>query len=325
MRVAIIGGGVCGLYLAWKLAENGNNITVFEQKSEIGKQTCSGLFSQRIFDYIPQSEKLIQNEIDCALIHFPQKTVKVLFSPKFFVISHFELDKLVAEYAEKAGVKIVLNRQIKVFPSGFDRIIGCDGARSFTRKKLNLQEPYLRLAIQGFVNKRDNSNFVETWAVRNGFIWKIPRGGTIEYGIITELRSAREIFQGFLAKNNLKLDKISAAVVSQGLSKPHNSAITLCGEAIAGTKPWSGGGAIWGLKSCDLLIRHFPDFFAYERAVKKFFAPKIFFSKLCAKIVYFLGFNIPWILPRKIRIEGDYLTDFHLLKKLISIKIKCRN
>jgi flavin-dependent dehydrogenase len=307
MRIAIIGGGVCGLYLASKLAEKGEDVTVFEQRKEIGKQTCSGLFSERIFDYIPESKKLIQNEIDYTLIHFPKKSVKILFSKKFFVMSHSELDKLVARIAKESGVKIVLNHQIKLLPSGFDKIIGCDGAKSFTRKALNLREPNFRLAIQGFIKKQDNSNFVETWAINQGFIWKIPRGQEIEYGILTNPKNACILFNEFLHKNNLKLDRTSAAMVSQGLSKPHNGAITLCGEAMVGTKPWSGGGVIWGLRSCDLLLKHFPDFSAYEKETKSVFTREILFSELFTKLVYFFGFNFPWILPRKASIDGDYL------------------
>jgi len=62
-----IGGGVCGLYLAWKLAEKGEQVIVFEKNKEIGKKICSGLFSQNIFNYIPQAKNLIQNKIDYTL------------------------------------------------------------------------------------------------------------------------------------------------------------------------------------------------------------------------------------------------------------------
>jgi flavin-dependent dehydrogenase len=308
MRVAIIGGGVCGLYLADKLAKKGEDVTIFEQRKEIGKQSCSGLFSQRIFYYIPQSKKLIQNEIDYTLIHFPKKTIKVLFSDTFFVMSHSELDKLMARIAEQSGVKIILDHEVKSLPSGFDKVIGCDGAKSFTRKALNLREPNLRLAVQGFIKKQDNSNFVETWAIKQGFIWKIPRGQEVEYGILTNPKNACIVFEEFLNKNKIKnLDRTSAAMVSQGLSEPHNDAVTLCGEAMVGTKPWTGGGAIWGLRNCDLLLKHFPDFSAYQKKTKKIFAREIFFSKLFTKLVYFFGFNFPYILPRKAKIEGDYL------------------
>ena len=47
-NVAIIGGGICGLYLSWKLSRKGHLVTVFEKKKKIGNEICSGLFSERI-------------------------------------------------------------------------------------------------------------------------------------------------------------------------------------------------------------------------------------------------------------------------------------
>lgn len=326
MRIAIIGAGICGLYLAWKLAERGEEVTVFEKNKKIGKEACSGLFSERIFNYIPQSKDLIENQIDFIIINFPEKRVKVSFSKKFFIISHFELDNLLAGLAQKAGAKIILNYQINSLPLSYDRIIGCDGANSFTRQSLGLASPDFRLAIQGFTRNPPSSNFserasfIETWAQHKGFLWKIPRkgparnafgvadaGGEIEYGIIAEPKECRLLFQKFLTKNKIKLEKINLALVSQGLSIPFNSSVTLCGEATGLTKPWSGGGVIWGLKSCELLLKNFPDFLAHQKAMKKFFLPQIFFGKKIRNLVYFLGFNLPWILPRKATIDGDYL------------------
>lgn len=150
MRVAIVGAGITGLYLSWKLAEKGNNVTVFEKKEKIGKEVCSGLFSEKILDFIPASKNLIQNKIEYCLIHFPKRTLRVKFSNRFFVMNHFELDNLVAKLAADSGAKIILNHPINSLPERFDRIIGCDGAMSIVRKSLNLSEPNYRLAIQGF-------------------------------------------------------------------------------------------------------------------------------------------------------------------------------
>jgi len=47
MKVAIVGGGTSGLYLAWKLSQKGEEVVVFEKKKKIGKEVCSGLFSER--------------------------------------------------------------------------------------------------------------------------------------------------------------------------------------------------------------------------------------------------------------------------------------
>ncbi len=322
MAIAIIGAGIAGLYLAWKLAEKGHQVTVFEKKEKIGKKACSGLFSERILEFIPQSQKLIQNQIESVLIHFPRKTIKVKFSKKLLVMSHFELDNLVANLAENSGVKIILNHPIDYpsiatggderkfidsLPEGFDRVIGCDGPNSMVRKNLGLSEPKYLLAIQGFILKSDSSPFVETWPQKQGFIWKIPRGKEIEYGIISNLREAKTLFENFLKRNNLRLDKLESGIVPQGFSIPKHSLITLCGDSAGLTKPWSGGGVIWGLTSAEILLKNFPNFLKYQKEMKKTFLPKILLSKIATKIVYFLGFNFSWILPKNVKIESDFL------------------
>ena len=333
MKVAIVGAGIIGLYLAWKLAKRREEVTVFERKEKVGKECCSGLFSERILEFIPESEKLIRNKIDFCLIHFPKKTLRIGFSRKFLVINHFQLDELTANLAQEAGVKIILKNNIKeedleLLEANFERIIGCDGANSIVRKSLNLAEPKIQLGIQGFIPKKDYSNtelpfmevkvkkrteffspYVETWPTDNGFIWKIPRGEEAEWGIMENPKTARKTFEDFLRKNNLKLENIKSAVIPQGLIFPlsFNSEITLCGDASGLTKPWSGGGVIWGLIAANLLLKNFPDFVKYEKEAKSFFWPKIAFSKIAKKTIYLLGFKTPWILPKNYRIEGDFL------------------
>lgn len=298
-KVAIIGAGIIGLYLAWKLSEKGHKVFVFEKRDKIGKEVCSGLFSNRILDFIPQSKSLIENEITSALIHFPKKTVEVGFVRKFYVMSHAELDKLAAELAKNSGAKIELSRTflaIERSVDSFDIVIGCDGANSEVRKYLGLPEPKFRLGMQRFAAERDASSYVETWAVPGGFKWRIPRGENTEYGAMVPLKSNKD-FGGY--------NKF--ALIPQGLIIPKDKKVTLCGDAAGLTKPWSGGGVIWGLKAADLLLQNFPDVVQYRQAARHFFLPQIVLSKLAAKLVYFLGFHLPWLLPKKIKMEGDYL------------------
>jgi len=306
-KIAIIGGGICGLYLAWKLSSKGHKVTVFEKKDKIGKRACSGLFSERIFEFIPESRKLVENEISSVLINFPKKTLKINFSRKFFLMSHFDLDNLVAELAGNGKAEIALNHSISVLPRGFDNIIGCDGPDSFVRRNLGLKNPLYRLAIQGFIPEKDSSDFVETWPIEDGFIWKIPRGKEIEYGIISRTQKSKLLLDEFLKEKKLKLDRIEAGLVPNGLIIPFHPSITLCGDAAGLCKPWSGGGVIWGLTAADILLKNFPDFVKYRKELKSFFLPRIFLSEIATKAAYFLGFKVPWLLPENLKIEGDFL------------------
>jgi len=312
MKVVIIGAGITGLYLAWKLAEKGHEITVFEKKEKIGKEVCSGLFSKKILEFIPESENLIQNEIKFVLIHFPKRTSRVNFSKKFLVMDHAELDNLAVNLARKYGAQILLGNKVTsqdliTLQNNFDRIIGCDGALSEVRKNLGAKESQFRLGIQGFVIENNRQDLVEAWPVKKGFIWKIPRGNMTEYGIISSPNEAKKSFDDFCQKSKPHLQEIKSALIPQGLIIPKTEKITLCGDAAGLTKPWSGGGVIWGLMAADLLLKNFPDFLKYKKAVENFFSGKIFFSKTMTHLVYFLGFKIPWFLPKESKIEGDFL------------------
>ena len=304
-------------------------MAVFEKKSRLGKESCSGLFSERILEFIPQSRELIQNKIDFALIRFPKKTLKIKFPLKFFVMDHAELDRKVAGLAEKEGARIIFNNPIEksgfirdLINKGANRIIGCDGYNSFVRKEMGGRENInFRATIQGFLIEKNNSNFVETWPIESGFIWKIPRGEETEYGIIAKPGAIKGLVHGdknsvsdfsstfkeFLNKNKIQLKKIQGAVVPQGFCLPKNEIITLCGDAAGLTKPWSGGGVVWGLIAADILLKNFPDFIKYRIAMKKFFLPRIIFSKIATRMVYSAGFNFPWIMPKNIKVEGDFL------------------
>ena len=358
LKVAIIGAGICGLYLGWKLSEKGHRVTIFEKREKIGKECCSGLFSERILNFIPQVEDLIGAEFNSCLIYFPKKTIKIDFKRKVFFVEHSKLDNLIAKLARNSGAEIFLNQGLKELPSDFDRIIGCDGALSFVRRKLNLPNPKFYLGIQKYVSREtsednfprksaeaasykdrlstdlpaapvsvnpremernytESLNVLETGPIKGGFLWKASkprtrtssvrgRGNTLEYGIMSLPLKAEKLFGEFLKKQGLNSENLKSALIPQGLILPKHQKITLCGDAAGLCKPWSGGGVIWGLTAANILIKYFPDFLAYRKAARKFFLPQILISKTAKNLVYFLGFNSPWLLPKSNKIDNDF-------------------
>ena len=306
-KIAIIGAGIVGLYIAIKLKEKGEEVIVFEKEKEVGNKPCSGLISKRIEDFIEIDKNIIKGEFNKIRAHFKNKDVLIKLSPPLYLFNKKELNEFFLKRAQERGVDIHLNSPIKSLPKSFDYIIGCDGALSDIRRILKLDKPVFRLGLQYFVS--GVSEEIEVWPLifqenpKYGFLWKIPGKTFVEYGAVGHPKFLRKEFLKFLNREQItyREEKIKAALIPQGLILPSLSNITLCGDAAGLTKPTSGGGVIWGLKAANILVDTFPNFSLYRRKVKKFFLPKIFKGKLGIYLAYhFYNF-----LPKSVRIDSD--------------------
>ena len=313
MRIAIVGAGTIGLYLAWKLVEKGYKVTVFEKRAKFGEKPCSSLISERLKDFIPLEESIITNRISSFIIHFPKKDIILNLKTPHLIVNRKKLDESLFGFSQRAGAQIKFNEFISKIPEGFDRVIGCDGALSKIRDCLFLPKPYFRQGIFFRIPCQDSSFQVETWLLKSGFLWKIPRGKEIEYGGIGKVSLIKKEFEKFCLKQKIDISKteLKTSLIPQGLIIPKTKNITLCGDSMGLTKPWSGGGMIWGLKASNMLLDNFPDFEKYHREVKNFFRLKIIKGKLLNSLVYFFGNNFPFLLPKEVKWDNDFPSIFH--------------
>jgi flavin-dependent dehydrogenase len=317
-KVGIVGCSINGSYLAWKLSKE-NEVTVFEKNKVIGEKTCSGLVSERIWNFIPKNEKLIENVIDEAIVHFPKKNIKLKFHPRMLVMNRKLLDQYVSKLAMENGARVLLNNEVKkvyFFKNKkpqvladklyeFDYLIGCDGFNSIVRKSLTIKNPKFKLGIYTYINKKNKTNSVDAYPSKNGFGWIIPRGFHTEYGFLEEVAKAKESFDIFCKSRKIKPQKIYSHIIPEGLVKAGEGRVALCGDAVGLTKPTSGGGIIWSLTACDILLKDFPNFNRYNEDIKKYFEPKFLFSRIGNKVARFLGYNI--FVPKEIYFDSDLI------------------
>ncbi|MFH0928956.1 MAG: NAD(P)-binding protein [Candidatus Aenigmatarchaeota archaeon] len=321
MRIGIVGCGINGSYLAWKLSKE-HDVTVFEKKKKIGKDVCSGLVSERIWNFIPKSEKLIVNVIKEAVLHFSKKDVHLKFYPDMLVLKRKPLDKYVASMAQEAGAKIMLGSEIKrvynvrgmkpqVKVGGkvheFDRLIGADGYFSVVRKSVGIRDPKYRLGIYTYVNKKADSQSVDIYPTRNGFSWVIPRKKNLEYGILEEPSVARKMFNSFCKSKRIRPKRIHSYVVPTDLTDAERGKVALCGDVIGLTKPWSGGGILWSMKADDILVKNFPDFRKYDRDLRHYFEPKILFSNFAQWLGKGVANRVPFLAPKEVSFDSDWI------------------
>ncbi len=280
LKIAIIGGNIIGSYLARKIKERGHQATIFEKNNFLGQKPCSGLISERIFNFSPALKDFIIRRIDFLIVHFKKKDIKINFNPPQYLFERSQLDNFFLKMAESAGVEARFGREIKNIPEGFDRIIGCDGSFSTIRKLLKINAPRQRVGIQYFIKEKNKDLTIEVWP-RNfekdlGFLWRIPFLDKTEYGIIGRPKDASVVLKDFLQKKGIVFERanVKSALIAQGIVLPQKKEITLCGDAAGLTSPLSGGGIIWGLTAANMMIEKFPDFLEYRKSAYRFFKPK---------------------------------------------------
>ncbi|MFB6139004.1 MAG: geranylgeranyl reductase family protein [Halosimplex sp.] len=194
------------------------------------------------------------------------------------VIDRVGLDRELADAAREAGVDLRENHTVVDVEERPDRVrvevrgpdgvethearmvAGCDGPKSRVRRALELPEPdELLHGVLGFSDEDDAGDFVDVHlTVPEFFAWRIPRGEAgVEYGLATPPGDdVRERFDRFTADYGVKTDHRCSGLIPVG---PPDSVTSrrafLVGDAAAQTKPFTGGGILYGMTAADHAAR----------------------------------------------------------------------
>jgi geranylgeranyl reductase family protein len=295
----VVGAGPAGSRFARRAADRGHDVVVFEQ-GEIGTPlACSGHVSLDIWEYAPDGARaeLFQNDIYGARFHLggPDSPEYPFYKdePVSNAIDRVGLDRHLAEAAREAGatvreghtvtgvdergdgVEVAVKGPEGTFAVEARMVAGCDGPRSRVRDELGLPDPdELLHGVLGFDPAPDHEDFVDVHLnVPRFFAWRIPRGEAgVEYGLAAapgEDVPAR--FSDLLEGYGAAIDRRCSGAIPIGPPAETTSHRGfLIGDAAAQTKPFTGGGILYGMTAADVAAREIdPDdpetLAAYER------------------------------------------------------------
>lgn len=275
--IIVVGGGPAGSYLAGLLQEK-FNVLVLEGKKSAGGKACSGLVSKDIKKFIPLDEleggrvrgtgtnipagSLIENEINNCVLHSPSgKKHELGIKQGTFALDRDKLDSFLAskikniQFDTKAGKIEVKNSgvEVKTDKGVFNSkmVVGADGNNSIVRKLWDVKPIDSVMGLMAMVDEKDSSGFFEVWfnheIVKDGFLWRIPRGRRVEYGILgTGVKF--DVMEDFFKLKNKKCScERRASPIPTGFHKTFFDRTLLVGDAAAQTKPWSFGGIYYGM------------------------------------------------------------------------------
>jgi digeranylgeranylglycerophospholipid reductase len=277
----VVGVGPAGARFARRAAAAGYDVLALE-KGEVGTPlACSGHVSTDLWEYVPgeATERLFQNRIYGADFHVggPETPANRFYKREEVsnVIDRVELDRTLAEAARDAGADVREGHTVTEVNERDDRVsvtastaegaetftarmvAGSDGPVSRVRNQVGLLDPDERLhGVLAFDDEPDHGDYVSVHLTAPRFFaWRIPRGDAgVEYGLAAPPSAeVTDMFDHLTSAYDVETDHFCSGAIPIGPPAETTAhRVFLLGDAAGQTKPFTGGGILYGMRSADV-------------------------------------------------------------------------
>jgi len=197
------------------------------------------------------------------------------------VIDRVEVDRTLAECARAAGADVREQHTVTAVDERPDHIevtvsvagetgtktfsarmvTGCDGPVSRFRQVAGLAEPDEKLhGVLAFSDEVDHTDHIDVHLTVPGFLaWRIPRGEAgVEYGLaVPPSDDVTERFEQLVSAYDVETARFCSGAIPIGPpERVTTDRIFLLGDAASQTKPFTGGGILYGVTAADCAARH---------------------------------------------------------------------
>ena len=282
--IVIIGAGAAGCTLAANLSDN-FKILIVDSKDFPRKKACSGILVSEAIDFfennLDESVILKPSPLDIHYLDWDNSVQK--FSKKGFLnTDRFVFDNyLFNPVRNKKNISFIKNTNFVEFTSTTDKlhkvvmlesnglvkpiiakyIVGCDGALSSIRRKIDSKNIKFYIGIQEFIKSDlliDKAYFIFDNNITDFYSWVIPKKPYIEIGSLMDPSFSKERFALFKKKVGEKFNLFGDGIVNSAIvlrpSSLHDvclgkDSVLLCGEAAGLISPSSAEGISYALRS----------------------------------------------------------------------------
>ncbi len=288
--ISIIGAGPAGSYTAYLLSKKGHEVTVYEEGDEIGNPIqCSGVVTPAIDNLIKIKNDIIINRIKRVRFISPNNSSFEVNIKPDYVYDRGELDKYLANLAEKAGTKFKLNHRFKTYDHfnkdelklKFEKgktentniLIGADGPFSRVAQAANLfdKRKYITGLQARCKIRNDDKSRVDIYLGYGEFGWSIPEDEyTSRIGIVSETNK-KDDFNRLIKKLNAEIINYQSGMIPlyNPKAKTQTDKVYLIGDAATQCKAATHGGILFSLLAAEELAKAIHEKKDYEKLWKK--------------------------------------------------------
>src|SRR5262245_55119224 len=199
MRVAIVGAGPAGSYLAYRLSRNGFEVLLFDAREPWEKPCGGGVTSKalREFEFLRHGDAPKQMVSSLRLTTAREREITLTPRGDFAIFSRKELSRMMRRQAVDAGARLHCVRvektdfadgqwQLETVRGQFtaDFLVGADGASSVIRRRVGVRfRPKDFAYALGWHVKTSGLSHVDVRYLEefSGYLWLFPRTDHLSY------------------------------------------------------------------------------------------------------------------------------------------------
>ena len=281
--VIVVGGGPVGGYTACQLADQGFEVSLFEEDDEVGKDViCTGVIGTEAFKQFNLPRTVILSRIK-SIIFFSPSFLTFDYTPSdafAYVVDRGIFDSKILELAREKGVEVHLGRQVRRIKINENLaeveienedssqtvqtrvIVLATGIKYQLHKSLGLRPPPAFLqGVQVETEVKDLSSteiYLGSEVSPGSFAWVVPLNHQrARIGLLTEKRGTfylnNFLKSRFKDRINEQDPKIFQKSIAHGpVQRSVSDRVLVVGEAAGQVKTTTGGGIYYGLLCSEI-------------------------------------------------------------------------